>query len=293
MKKFINPIPPIWKILLLYFAFAEVLAFLLLGKVKFFDSEIIFTRFLFLGILMTLVFLKNKLPKKYFDFLTFFSIYVPLGLLYKETYLYNHTLPKIDDWLVEIDHKFFGFQPSLEFSQQFSSVSFSELFFFGYFCYYLLPVAVLFFVFRFNPQKIESFSFIVLCSFLLYYLIFIAIPAMGPQYYFPHPQNLMLSQGFFGDAVQWIQKIGEKPTAAFPSSHVGIGIIILIWLFNHFKKIWLFFLPFVVLLLCSTVYIKAHYGIDVIAGLISAPLVYGISSRIFTFLNREMHVDHH
>lgn len=70
---------------------------------------------------------------------------------------------------------------------------------------------------------------------------------------------------------------GERPTAAFPSSHVGVSTILmlLVWSSKN-RKLLLFLLPFYVLLCLSTVYIYAHYAIDVLAGWVSALLLYAV-----------------
>lgn len=80
--------------------------------------------------------------------------------------------------------------------------------------------------------------------------------------------------GFFFNLVEASQEVGERPTAAFPSSHVGISTIVMIMAYRVNKKLCYFLAPFYVLLCCATVYIQAHYLIDVIAGWISAVCIY-------------------
>ena len=140
------------------------------------------------------------------------------------------------------------------------------------------------------PQKIEELSFILIASFLLYYFTFILIPAEGPQFYFPFPENTIEAKGIFGNMVKLIQKNGEVPTAAFPSSHVGISWIVIFWLYQNFRKSVKYFIPFVVLLMFSTVYIKAHYFVDVVAGFISAPIVFFLTFKFYKFLNHKLDV---
>ena len=81
--------------------------------------------------------------------------------------------------------------------------------------------------------------------------------------------------GFFYQLVESAKDAGERPTAAFPSSHVGISVIcmLLAW---HSKNKLLFYvlLPLFIFLCFSTVYIQAHYAIDAIAGLITGVAFY-------------------
>ena len=214
-----------------------------------------------------------------------------MTFLYKETAMLNTLIfPKIDEFLSNLDQTIFNFQPSIEFSKHFNSLFFSELFYFGYFCYYLLPLVVFGILYKFLPQKIEEFGFILISSFLLYYFIFIIIPAEGPQFYFTFPDNHIEAQGIFGNAIKLIQKNGEASTAAFPSSHVGISWIVIFWLYQNLRKSVKYFLPFVILLMFSTVYIKAHYFVDVVAGFISAPIVFFLTFKFYKFLNQKLNV---
>ena len=68
---------------------------------------------------------------------------------------------------------------------------------------------------------------------------------------------------------------GEHPTGAFPSSHVGIAVIcmILAWQSKN-KTLFFSLLPFTILIFLATIYIRAHYAIDVIAGFIVGILFY-------------------
>jgi membrane-associated phospholipid phosphatase len=175
----------------------------------------------------------------------------------------------------------------------------------GYFAYYPLIaiVAIYYFVFKF--EWFEKASFVIVTSFFLYYLIYIFVPVAGPQFYFPaigmdnveacnflsigdyfnHNAILLpgpnFEQGLFFDLVEASQEVGERPTAAFPSSHVGISTILMIMAWRVNKKLCYGLIPFYVLLCCATVYIQAHYLIDVFAGLISAVAIYILSTWMY------------
>ena len=283
-------IPKVWFSVLLYFAIIELVVIFTKPSL-FLDLNFFGVRLLFLIIFLAFLFLKNKISSKIFYLAEGITIYALMTFLYKETAMLNTLIfPKIDEFLSNLDQNIFKFQPSIEFSKHFNSLFFSELFYFGYFCYYLLPLVVLGILYKFLPQKIEEFGFILITSFLLYYFIFIIIPAEGPQFYFTFPDNHIEAQGIFGNAIKLIQKNGEAPTAAFPSSHVGISWIIIFWLYQNFRKSVKYFLPFVILLMFSTVYIKAHYFVDVVAGFLTAPIVFFLTFKFYKFLNRKLNV---
>jgi hypothetical protein len=68
-----------------------------------------------------------------------------------------------------------------------------------------------------------------------------------------------------------------KPDARgyLDGSHVGVTLILLL-LACHSRswRLTLFVLPFFLLMCLATVYIRAHYAIDVVAGIVSAVVVY-------------------
>ena len=288
--KYFSKVSKIWFSILLYFAIIE-LVIIFTKPSLFLDWNFILTRIIFvLAFIFSLV-IKNKISNNFFQLLQNILVFALMTFLYKETATLNTLIfPKIDEFLSNLDQNIFKFQPSIEFSKHFNSLFFSELFYFGYFCYYLLPLVVFGILYKFLPQKIEEFGFILITSFLLYYFIFIIIPAEGPQFYFPFPDNYIEAQGIFGNAIKLIQKNGEAPTAAFPSSHVGISWIVIFWLYQNFRKSVKYFIPFVVLLMFSTVYIKAHYFVDVVAGFISAPIVFFLTFKFYKFLNHKLDV---
>lgn len=283
-------IPKVWFSVLLYFAIIE-LVIIFTKPSLFLDWNFILTRIIFVFAFIFSLVIKNKISYNFFQLLQNILVFALMTFLYKETAMLNTLIfPKIDEFLSNLDQNIFNSQPSIEFSKHFNSLFFSELFYFGYFCYYLLPLVVFGVLYKFSPQKIEEFGFILITSFLLYYFIFIIIPAEGPQFYFTFPDNYIEAQGIFGNMVKLIQKNGEAPTAAFPSSHVGISWIVIFWLYQNFRKSVKYFLPFVILLMFSTVYIKAHYFVDVVAGFISAPIVFFLTFKFYKFLNHKLDV---
>ncbi len=165
---------------------------------------------------------------------------------------------------------------------------------------------------RLIPQEFSIFNFqfssrvatCILLSFFLFYLIYIFLPVAGPQYYFravgipeimaghfpslgtyfsSHLEALAppgWTDGLFYQLVAGAQEAGERPTAAFPSSHIGISTIVLILARRHAPRLLFLFLPLWALLCCATVYIRAHYLVDAIAGLISAPIILWLAEKI-------------
>lgn len=222
-----------------------------------------------------------------------------LSAWYPDTYAINSQFSSLDHVFASIEQQLFGFQPSLLFSQAYSSRVVSELMYMGYFSYYLFFVVTLGIVFVKQFRNVERVAFMIFAGFYLCYVIYLLMPVTGPQYYylavgmdeiahgnFPdvghyfrdHMEALTSpgwSGGVFYNLVQCAHQAGERPTAAFPSSHVAIAMLVMLITTKLRMWRWLIILavPFVFLCL-STVYIYAHYAIDAIAGLIFGTLLF-------------------
>ncbi|MFC2096841.1 phosphatase PAP2 family protein [Bacteroidota bacterium] len=227
-----------------------------------------------------------SLQKPLFKFIRYFYPLLLIGFFYSETdYLNNIFFNDLDSFFEKLDFVIFGNQPSITFSAKYSQLWISELMYMGYFSYYLMIIGVPLAVYFSKPEKTEQTIFIIICSFLIYYLIFIIVPAGGPQFYFDAIQSKPPEALFFHKAVEFMQRMGEGETGAFPSSHVGLALVFLYLAFKNLKWLFYLLLPLVIFLCMATVYIKAHYFVDIIGGIITAPLFVWISIKLFKIIN--------
>lgn len=222
-----------------------------------------------------------------------------LAWWYPDTYELNRMFPNLDHVFCRAEQSLFGCQPSLSFASTFSWPPISELMSMGYAAYYPMIGLVAFYYFCARYKEFERVSFILLATFFAYYIIFIFVPVAGPTFYFKavgidniqhglfpalgtyfntHRDCLPTpgyTEGFFYDLVEQAKAAGERPTAAFPSSHVGVATVCM-WLVAHARNnrlLWLLS-PLYVFLCLATVYIQAHYVVDALAGLVSGTLFY-------------------
>ncbi len=224
---------------------------------------------------------------------------VLLGWWYPDTFEINRVFPNLDHIFASAEQSIFGCQPALLFHQAMPQIWFSELMDLGYASYYPLIATVILFYFFCKYTEFERASFIILASFFAYYVIFIYLPVTGPQYYYIAAGTENIAQGIFPNLhdyfsthaermtspgwcdgpfyqlVEHAHNAGERPTAAFPSSHVGITTVLMLLAWHSGSRKLLFaMLPFYVLMCLATVYILAHYAIDAIAGLITGAGLY-------------------
>lgn len=235
--------------------------------------------------------------------LTLFArIVVQFALLswwYPDTFELNRMLPNLDHVVAAWEQNLFGCQPALLFSRALPWPFFSEIMDLGYVSYFPMIVVVMVFYFLFRYHELERVAFVALASFFIYYVVFILMPVAGPTFYykavglgditrgvfpdihdyFTHYQDCFPAPGYkdglFYNLVEDAKAAGERPTAAFPSSHVGVSTVLMfLALHTGQRKLLYCLLPFYVLLCLSTVYIQAHYAVDALAGLASGALLY-------------------
>ena len=224
---------------------------------------------------------------------------------YPDTYEFNSLLPNLDHVVAQAEQTLFGCQPSLLFSHALPQTLWSEAFNLGYGSYFFMMLFLCYAVFFFNPRRLREVTCVLMAAFFVCYVVFIFVPVAGPQYYFAAQgvdaagavfpslgdyfyDRATVTQmvdypagGFFRDFVNWTHATGERPTAAFPSSHIGIATIVMILAWRHVRPLAWVMLPLYVFLCCATVYIKAHYLVDALAGLAVAPLVLWLAERIY------------
>lgn len=283
----------------------------ILGKHMNHPYDMIESRFMLVGGTALLMWLYRVYPCRLTGFLRIFLQFAMLAFWYPETYEFNRLFENKDHLFANLEQTLFGCQPAIEFSRWLDSKFWSEAFNLGYWSYYLMIVIVVFYQYFFNPRKMQRVCFVILTSFFLYYFVYIFLPVAGPQFYylavgypdkdiyeiaqqgfpdigdyFYHHTDILpapgYDDGFFFKRVADAQAAGERPTAAFPSSHVGISTILMIIAWGSRKKnLFISLLPFYVLLCCATVYIQAHYLIDAMAGFVTAFGAFYISNTLF------------
>jgi len=205
----------------------------------------------------------------------YFLPFVLLSYWYPETYYFNNFIfGNLDHHFVKADQLWFGCQPSLEFSKRMPWAWFSELMYFGYFSYYFIFFGTALWCYIFRQELMNRAIFLFVVSFYIYYMVFFIVPVMGPQFYFSSPLNEVPDGYLFCKLMRFLQATGEKPTGAFPSSHVAITFTVVIFIAQYCRVLLKYALPLFVILVMSTVYIKAHYLVDVIGGLLAVAVTY-------------------
>mgnify|MGYP003798259725 CR=1 FL=1 len=248
----------------------------------------VLVRIVFVGIIAYLAWLSPRISSKFWLFIRNAYPLILFGFFYAETDYLNNIIfsTNLDPLVEKIELVIFGFNPSVAFSHSMPQVWFSELMNFGYFSYYALILLLPLWLWIKGDVSFTYTIFIITFSFYIFYWIFILFPVAGPQFYLDESFRTIPNSGLFRWLVRFAEWIGEGPTAAFPSSHVGIMVVMAILSYRFAKILALFYIFFGILICFSTIYIKAHYAVDVIGGLVFAPALYIISNWIYCKLNK-------
>lgn len=187
-----------------------------------------------------------------------------------------------DPALIALDQRLFGFQASLVL-QRIISPWMTSWMSFAYFYHIInIPLVGCFVYLRRDRARFrEMMSGMMVISFLGL-LGYILVPAIGPMYTLRNQYTVPLrgSMGVFNREIDFMD-FARIRRDVFPSLHVGISFVVWLYAYRNSKKLFWILSPLILSLWLSTLYLRYHYLIDVVAGLILAPLCYGLANWLF------------
>jgi membrane-associated phospholipid phosphatase len=134
-------------------------------------------------------------------------------------------------------------------------------------------------------QEFRYCTFLVATAFLISYLGYILLPARGPRFmdyasHHPALQGLWAFRFFQGtlDSLEGLQY------DCFPSGHVAVTIVCAYAARKLASPMFWVFSVFAALIAFSTIYLRYHYMIDVLAGALLAILLIAFLPRIYRLL---------
>jgi len=175
-----------------------------------------------------------------------------------------------DASLVHIEQALWGTQPALVFAQYAPQRWLSEVFCAAYYAYYFLTPAMLFTVLLTRGYlAAERVVFATTLCFSVCYALFWLFPTVAPHYWFPPHAGPQLYAGYlFNHLLFLFTSSGEVPTGAFPSSHIAVATLLTIQAHRFAPRLFPFMLAVTALMCPAVVYLRAHYVIDVPAGIL-------------------------
>lgn len=187
-----------------------------------------------------------------------------------------------DQALIGIDQRLFGFQASIVLQRIISPRLTSWMTFCYFFHIINIPLVGCFlYVWRPRARFREMMSGIMVVSFLglMGYLL---VPAIGPVYALRNQYTVPLHQAVwaFNQEVNFMD-FARIRRDVFPSMHVAISFVVWLYAYRNSKKLFWILSPLILSLWLSTLYLRYHYLIDVVVGLILAPLSFLLANWLF------------
>jgi membrane-associated phospholipid phosphatase len=187
----------------------------------------------------------------------------------------------IDPQLIAIDYALFGVHPTL-WLERFTVPWLTEYMQLAYMAFYGLPLVLCVPLYR--QGRWPAFR-VSMCAMLLgyygsYWLYFLT-PARGPRFYLAADQTIPLTGLWLTTPMRTaINTLEGVQRDAFPSGHTAIALIILVMAGRYQPRLFYPLLVVTVSLMVSTVYLRYHYVIDVVAGVLLAAVCLGVTFRI-------------
>ena len=195
----------------------------------------------------------------------------------------------IDAVLITADRALFGGQHPTVLLERFVHPLLTTVLQFAYLSYY--PMAVILGAWLWRKKNETAFQeaiFGIILCFYLSYLGYLLFPAVGPRFTLAHLQTRDLAAGPLVIAIrETLDTLENTKTDAFPSGHTAVALMTLFYAWKFKERILVrLLLPAVIGLILSTVYLRYHYVIDVIAGIALTAMAVSLSPPLYTWFLR-------
>jgi hypothetical protein len=219
---------------------------------------------------------------------------VIFGTVQLSYFFLGHLLPLVrpialDTELHALDLKLFGVEPAMALDRFVGPMTTEWFAFFYYGYFFLLALHVIpLLLFARQPRIVSEFSLGLLVVFCVGHMLYMVVPGFGPykamadQFAHPFPRGLWL------DTVMTTVAEGGAQKDIFPSLHTAAPMFIALFSYRNrhlvpFKYTWapVAFMAFNIII--ATMFLRWHYVIDVVAGLVLSVVAWFLSVHITTW----------
>jgi membrane-associated phospholipid phosphatase len=193
------------------------------------------------------------------------------GYFYTSGYSVNQIIftSWLDPFFMNIDQSIFGYLPSLVWGKSYDHYLLSELFHFAYFCYYPMILGLPVYLYFKKPAAFKELIFNLSFVFYLCYIIYSILPVIGGRFI---PEAMALTQSYrggpFTHIMVYIYRNSHHLGGAFPSSHIGIALVLTVAALRHVRRLGYIFVLISFFLSIATVYCHYHWFIDAVFGVL-------------------------
>jgi membrane-associated phospholipid phosphatase len=199
-----------------------------------------------------------------------------------------------DDFFAGLDLALFGMQPAVVFSAALKALPWwNELMFGSYFSYYVI-LAITPWLPWLRGDELEAEREISFLSayMLIIFSFYVFFRVQGPKYWIPELAALGYADFIGGPMTAFMRVVLEGSVlsgAAFPSSHAAGALVLCFFIARTSRRLLPFYMILLALISLATVYIRAHWAVDIIAGFIVALALMPLLGLIHRRLSRVGH----
>lgn len=226
-----------------------------------------------------------------------------LILVFKEIYFMNraiHLGRDYDAMLISIDHAMFGVNPT-QWLMSFAHPVITEILQIAYASYYFLLIFLGYELYR--ERRFLEFSFALFCifyGFYLSYLGYLTLPSVGSRFTLHDFQslNVELPGIWLTEFLRGCINLGESIPShvhnpvdyvqrdVFPSGHTQLTLVVMYLSLHYRIRFRWVVIVMGSLLIISTVYLRYHYVIDLIAGALLMIFTIWSAPKLFNWWNK-------
>ncbi|HLK68555.1 MAG TPA: phosphatase PAP2 family protein [Bryobacteraceae bacterium] len=192
-----------------------------------------------------------------------------------------------DQWLADLDFRIWGAHPTV-WLERVHTPALTE---FLQIVYTLFVPAVLLIPFliwrKHRPGEFQYYAFLIALGYLASYIGYLIVPARGPRFLLNHLQHIPLQGLWLFHAMQsTLDRLESAHYDCFPSGHTELTILAW-WSSRAISKplFWIYF-TYTPLIIFATVYLRYHYTVDVMAGIILAALLLVSTPALYRVMSK-------
>jgi membrane-associated phospholipid phosphatase len=211
-----------------------------------------------------------------------------VGACYKEMALFIPAMrgSDADQWLADLDFRIWGVHPSVWLERVHTPVltEFLQAIYTLFIPAFLYIAWVLWRKGRSGDYR--YYAFLITLGFLTSYVGYLLVPARGPRFLLKHLQHFPLQGLWLFHAMQgFLDRLESAHYDCFPSGHTELTILAW-WGSRMVSKGWFrVYLAYTPLIIFATVYLRYHYTVDLLAGVVTAAVLIMTAPKLYQKLS--------
>ena len=192
-----------------------------------------------------------------------------------------------DQWLADLDFRIWHANPTVWLER----VHFPVLTEFLQLVYTLFVPAVLLVAFLLWKRgwfgEFHYYAFLIALGYLVTYVGYVIVPARGPRFLLRNVQHIPLQGLWLFDIMQnTLDRLESAHYDCFPSGHTELTILACWGSRLISKRLFRVYLAYTPLIIFATVYLRYHYTVDLLAGILAAAILIYFAPALYRKLSK-------